>query len=280
MRIIIVDTETTGLDEKDQIVELAIITLVNGKQSNWHTLVKPTVPVTVGARAAHHITDAMLADAPSVSELPLEKFKADFFVAHNAKFDLQMLAQSGIPQSALPNKTICTYRCALHMWPEAEGHSNQVLRYHLGIDVSMPKDLPPHRALPDALITTAIFRKALVLATTETMVGLTTKPALLRMVNFGQHRGKLWADIAKTDRSYLQWILKKDFNDDVMHTAEYWLKKPLQITSQGAAQKLFDKFEYCKDCEGKGWRLVEITNHGERNELVRETCASCKGTGK
>jgi DnaJ-class molecular chaperone len=36
----------------------------------------------------------------------------------------------------------------------------------------------------------------------------------------------------------------------------------------------------CKPCKGSGRLQYEITNHGERNELVMDTCRYCKGTGR
>lgn len=238
MLLAVTDCETSGLEETDQIVELAIVTLSDkGKQkSQWSTLIRPSCPISLGARATHHITDAELADAPSVTEMLLSRGLPEFgrppnglsnlakandivLVAHNAEFDRRMLVQSGIHPDLLPRRTICTYKVSLHMFPDAPGHSNQVLRYYLGVEP--PKcDLPPHRALPDALVTAAILSHMLQLDTAERLVELTSTPVLLKKVHFGQHRGKLWSEL---DSGMLQWVLKKKFDEDVMHTARYHL---------------------------------------------------------
>jgi exodeoxyribonuclease X len=99
----------------------------------------------------------------------------DVFVAHKWAFETQWLGEhlQGRP-------AICTYQAALRLWPEAPGHSNQVLRYWL-----RPKDLNPviascaHRALPDAYVTAFLLRELLELATVEELIAWTCEPTLL-----------------------------------------------------------------------------------------------------
>jgi exodeoxyribonuclease X len=220
MRLIVVDTETTGIEDTDQVVELAIVDVATGK--HFTSLIKPSCKITHGARATHHITDKELKNAPDMRNLMATHkhlfLAADVFVAHNAKFDLAMLAQSGVRQ--FPPKTICTWRCACHLYPHATGHSNQVLRYELGLRVRLPKDLPPHRALPDALVTRALLRHMLTTTSAERLIELTTQPVLQHVVRFGKHRGEKWEAVAP---DYLRWILKQQFDDDVRFTAKHWL---------------------------------------------------------
>ena len=58
---------------------------------------------------------------------------------------------------------ICTYKCALRVWPDLVSHSNQALRYTLGLINPHGidrKTLNPHRALSDVIVTSAIFERA------------------------------------------------------------------------------------------------------------------------
>ena len=245
MVLAVVDTETTGLEETDQIVELAIVMIdperaARTEWSAWSSLIRPSCPVSLGARATHHILDAELAEAPSVTELlparglpefgrPAESEVEDnevdpervVFVAHNAAFDRRMLVQSGFHPEILPPRTICTWRVALHLYPEAPGHSNQVLRYFLGVEPP-PCDLPPHRALPDALVTASILERMLKERSVSDLIKLTSEPAVLHRVTFGQHRGKLWSEL---DSGMLHWVLKRNFDDDTKHTARHHLEQ-------------------------------------------------------
>lgn len=219
MRLVVVDTETTGLTEADQVVEVAAVLLVDGVvESRMTTLVRPTVPVQVLARAAHHITDAELAGAPPASEVARWLPDADVFVAHNAEFDRRMLVQSGL--TALPPLTLCTYRAALHLFPDAPGWSNQALRYYLELDVRL--DGPPHRALPDATVTAAILQRMLAMRPVDELVALRTTPLLLKTCRLPKHRDKAWESVPS---DYMEWVLgaKPPFDDDTRYTCQHWL---------------------------------------------------------
>lgn len=68
-------------------------------------------------------------------------------VAHNAQFDRSMIPETGRPW-------ICSYRPARHLWPDAQGHSNQVLRYWLDLRVDAQA---AHSAAGDTLVTGNVF---------------------------------------------------------------------------------------------------------------------------
>ncbi len=228
--VVVVDTETTGLGEADQVVEVAAVWVPRrfGGDSGYSVLVRPTCPVSLEARAVHHITDVELGDAPTMAALLAGPtgpglIDADVMACHNLEFDLRMLLQSGVPRAALPARAVCTWRCALHLYPDAPGHSNQILRYYLGVEVP-PCDGPPHRALPDACVTAAVLGRMLEGHTVEGLEALTQQPALLARVPFGRSRGRPWGEM---DRGFLEWVLspRQDFNADVRHTARHWLER-------------------------------------------------------
>lgn len=224
MRIVVIDTETTGLGPKDQIVELAAVTLdQRGEEaSRWSTLVRPTVPMSLEARATHHILDAELADAPTMSEVNLDFLcEADVVVGHNLEFDLRMLAQSGVISEQVPARRLCTYRCGVAMYPNAPRHTNQVLRYYLSLEVPHC-DLPPHRALPDALVTAAILRRMIADASVEALLKRTAQPVILARVPMGKNKGRPWSEM---DDGFLNWILSRDFSEEIKDTARHWLEK-------------------------------------------------------
>ena len=54
----------------------------------------------------------------------------------------------------------------------------------------------------------------------EELIELTQTPALLQTVRFGEFRGTQWRDV---DTEYLDWITRRDFGADELHTARYWL---------------------------------------------------------
>ena len=100
------------------------------------------------------------------------------------------------------------------------------LRYWLNLDVDVPSDLAPHRALYDTIVTTALLERMLQGHTLQELYHLQNKPVLLLKARFGKHRGELFRNIP---RDYLQWVLRQSgdnvFDDDVRHTAKYWINQ-------------------------------------------------------
>lgn len=98
------DVETTGLNSKiDRIVEIGAVLFKNGKVENeFSTLVNPGISISQKASSVNHITNEMLASAPSESEVyaNLIEFLGDalqgktVMCAHNANFDFSFLCNT------------------------------------------------------------------------------------------------------------------------------------------------------------------------------------------
>src|SRR5579872_642442 len=159
---VVIDTETTGLDTaNDEVCEIAAVATStrNPNMGMWASLVKPSIPIPHEAKAIHHITNGMVACAPSIGEAAhmLSDFVARLgenvvFAAHNAEFDRAMMRDTIFADAPW----LCTKRLAMHLWHDAPAHKNQVLRYWRNLDVET-YGLPAHRALPDALVTAALL---------------------------------------------------------------------------------------------------------------------------
>ena len=229
MRITIVDVETTGLAPPDHApceigwVELDTVDGGFAIGGGGTTLCHPGRPIPPEASAVHHIIDADLGpDAPSwrvAMHMPLDG-APDVLCAHNCRFERQWLTEEvtgGLPW-------ICTYRCALRLWPEAPAHSNGTLRYWLqpaGLDRARAG--LAHRAWPDAYVTAHLLRDMLAYAPVDRLIAWSAEPALLPRVGFGKYRGAPWSAI--TDPSYLHWLLGKgeEFDEDTRFTARHYL---------------------------------------------------------
>lgn len=224
MNIQVLDTETTGLDcSVDRLVELASIPL--DSDDYFSSLCNPGRSIPPEVMAIHHITEEDARPFPSPEEVTarwLDKLGyPEVLVAHNAKFDrgfMERLIESG-------TSWLCTYKCAVMIWPDAPKHSNQVLRYWLGLkpDAKLLEGLAPHRALYDIVVTREIVRTMLKLRPLAQLLEWSSGPILLSKVSFGKHAGKAWSEV---DRGYLRWCLQqKDMNEDVLHTADYWMDR-------------------------------------------------------
>jgi DNA polymerase III epsilon subunit-like protein len=153
-----VDTETTGLDWHDRLVELGAVRF-RGKRvvGAWRTLVDPRREIPAGAAAVHGLTDDAVRGAPTagVALVALERFCAGAtLLAHNARFDRDVLAaefvRAGLPQPR--NEMYCTWRLSKHGVPESPRHGLAALAAHLAFPA-----VSPHRALADAELTRMLF---------------------------------------------------------------------------------------------------------------------------
>jgi exodeoxyribonuclease X len=225
MTIRCIDIETTGIDpSKDAVVEIASVDLLRegGITNQQETLVTPRVPVPPEASAVHHLIDADLVNAPLLEDV-IDRLKgADAYVAHNSDFERLFLGDY-LGQATW----ICTYKCALRVWPELTSHSNQALRYTLGLVNPHGIDrnsLNPHRALADAIVTSAIFERLVKQASWSDLVQWSSEPPLLTVFGFGMHRGQRFD---QAPRDYLEWIAdgQNDLREDVKFSARYWLAR-------------------------------------------------------
>jgi exodeoxyribonuclease X len=223
--IVVIDAETTGLDpETDRVVEIAAVRLekvddVWAVVSEKSCLVDPGRPIPAAASAVHHLTDSDVVDARNLSEAIeyLDLREKDVLVAHNADFDRGMLP------GLATHPWICTWKVANKIIESAPSYSNQVLRYHLGLDVRSGdgRDGQPHSALYDARTTAQLMLHLLTTITAKEMVAITQEPVLLRKLGFGKHRGVEFAEIPK---DYLKWLRGRDNLDrDLKHTLDVHL---------------------------------------------------------
>jgi exodeoxyribonuclease X len=237
MRVIFFDTETTGNAERDRLCQLAVREW-RAKQPILNALFKPPHPIPFEAMAIHHITQKMVNDRPAFLEAPeYESIKSLFedensvVVAHNAAFDLAMLAREHIT----PRAHICTYKVARALDKEETlgVYQLQYLRYALGIEV----DAVAHDAMGDCLVLEQLFERLLARVASEEgneekallyMIGLSRQPLLFTTLRFGKYKGKRLEDIAKSDRGYLEWLLAEkrkspSGEEDWIHTLEHYL---------------------------------------------------------
>lgn len=228
MRLRVVDLETTGGDRSAEIIEVGFVDVV-ADGDGWRALppvtklFRPRGEISVHAMAVHHLTPADFCDAdPHCDEYALRAMfaePADVMVAHSAAFERGFIADTA--HGGLP--WICTVRSAKAVWPQAPGHSNQVLRYWRQLRLDPALANPAHRAGPDAWVTAHLLIDLLKEATVEQMIQWTREPRRLDRIPFGKHRGSRWAD-APAD--YLRWMAGQgDMDADVVAVARQELER-------------------------------------------------------
>ena len=95
LKPIFFDTETTGIGNTDQVIELTIIDF-DGTVL-FDNLMKPTCPISQGAQATHGINMEQLQDQPGFSYYfsTIQKLFAGRFVCgYNVDYDIRMLHQT------------------------------------------------------------------------------------------------------------------------------------------------------------------------------------------
>lgn len=98
MRLIVLDTETTGLNPRsgDRIIEIGCVEIVNRRLTgnNFHSYINPERDSEEGALAVHGLTTEFLSDKPKFAEIAdeLRDYVQDAeIIIHNAPFDLAFL---------------------------------------------------------------------------------------------------------------------------------------------------------------------------------------------
>lgn len=92
---VIIDTETTGLMDFDEIIEITIINMRGEILLN--SLVKPSRPIPPEATKINHITNEMVADAPTWSDVfptVLKIIRKHKWLAWNSSFDARLMVQT------------------------------------------------------------------------------------------------------------------------------------------------------------------------------------------
>lgn len=170
------DSETTGLEWEDQVIQWAVCDQEGNVLGGGY--VKPTVPITAGAYAKHHIREEQLTGASTFAEVwPTihELLAGRTVVMYNASFDLGKIWSSAqvygieVPYDSL--KTVC----AMHLFARFYGEYheyfgtytwqklNEVAIPHLKIQVPGQA----HDAAHDAAATALVIKKLAELAARE-----------------------------------------------------------------------------------------------------------------
>lgn len=154
--LVSLDLETTGLDAgKDAIIEIGAVKFDrDGILDEYQTLINPKRQIPSQITKLTGITNAMVRGAPTIKEVlsELRSFVGSHpVVGHNVGFDLSFLRKHDLFVS---NQAIDTYEMAAVVKPSAGRYNLQALRqaYNIPLDAT-------HRALADAKVTYAVFKK-------------------------------------------------------------------------------------------------------------------------
>lgn len=158
-KYIVIDLETTGLDPSfDEIIEIGAMKVVDDKVvDSFNTLVKPKYELDDFIIDLTGITNEMLADAPSITEV-LPKFinyiGDSILVGHNVNFDINFLYDwaNKLKLKPISNDFIDTMRIGRRLLSELKHHRLSDLADYFSINTD-----GSHRALTDVNITMQVY---------------------------------------------------------------------------------------------------------------------------
>ena len=124
--MIMLDTETTGLNEDDEVIEIAAIDR-NGKVL-MNTLVKPLKPIPDEIAKINHITNEKVANARPLPEVLKELqglLKGKILITYNLDFDLRVLRQSAAKYHLKLDFETVSQECAMRQYAQWYGQYNK-----------------------------------------------------------------------------------------------------------------------------------------------------------
>lgn len=231
------DLETTGVSvERDRIVEIAMVRIEpGGERSTFRSLVNPGMPIPPGATAVHGISDADVRDAPRFEQIVdriLEMLDgADLAGYNTGRFDIPLLtaelARTGREAEMAGRRHFDAFKIFVRMEPRtltaayskycgaelADAHSAladveatlEVLDAQLERYSDLPRD-------PDGLHRFCNPDEGRYVDTTRKFAWDDNGRAVF---TFGKHRDRSLEEVAAESRDYLEWMLGKDFSDEV-----------------------------------------------------------------
>jgi DNA polymerase-3 subunit epsilon len=250
-RIVVFDCETTGTDRtRDQVIELCVQEgLDEGAPSRvWR--IKPEAPIHPGAQAVHGISAAELEGCPSfdavASEIAAVFADADIIVGYNLVFDIDMLqaeyARIGHPLLEFTGKKIID---AFRLWQQCEPRS--LMHAHqrfVGAEFEAA-----HTASADVAATGRVLSGMLKHFSLEgqdwEQIALKSDPLQTQrhswvgpsrhlrwdgdaiVIGFGKHANLAVHELAAgPDRSFLSWVIERDFPAHVTEVCRKALDLP------------------------------------------------------
>lgn len=163
---VILDTETTGLNQDAEICQIAILDGLGEVLLN--SLVRPSYPIPAAASAVHGIKDDHVTNAPTWEDIVgevTEVLRGMMVFIYNAKYDIRMLRQShrlaGLGEfPKLGGTALCVmerYARYVGEWDNARGHwawhSLSKAASRFGIETK-----GAHSALVDCYLTLGVMK--------------------------------------------------------------------------------------------------------------------------
>jgi len=240
VKYILFDTETTGIQEEDRIIQVgAMIIDSKDKIEVFDELCSTVLPIKIEAMVVHGITPDLIEGKDTFVETNFYKTlqelnnSENYLIAHNMPFDMGMLQKEGFRSNL---KIIDTLRVAKHLLKNSPSHALQYLRYSLELykDEKEEADkhnitIKAHDVIGDVLVMKLLLSKLIALTkeaypgvnTMVKMQELTQTPIFIETFKFGKYKGCKIVEVCDEDMGYINWMMDKmDLDVDMKYTLD------------------------------------------------------------
>jgi DNA polymerase-3 subunit epsilon len=249
-QIMVLDVESTGKEKAtDQIIELCLRFGLSLEAESRTWRIRPSIAIHPEASAIHGITARDVADCPLFSDIAPEILslltRANVIVGYNVAFDLDMLqaelARATIPPLDLAGKHVID---VLRLWHHVEPRT-LVAAHQKFCGTAL---IDAHQAAADvaatARVLTAMLETFGLAAKSWSEIAAVSNPFANRsawlgpsphiqwdesgavVFGFGKYKGR---QVTHVDRSFLKWILAKDFPPHVKKICTVALERDRQF---------------------------------------------------
>lgn len=230
---VMLDLETTGLDiSKDRIIEIGMIKrMPDGTETEFFRRINPTIPISQESTEITGISNDMVKDEPTFNQLVDEIAAfigdADLGGYNSNKFDIPVLAEEFLRANHefdIQSRKLIDVQNIFHKMEQR----TLVAAYQFYCEKKMEN---AHNAMYDTKVTMEVFKAQLEkyddLAQTVDELADFSRQGNTEIAdfagrlgklkdgqityNFGKHKGKTIAEVAKTEPGYYGWMMDADF---------------------------------------------------------------------
>ena len=207
MKIIILDTETSGSSQEDKVISIAIAEYKNGELHNMKSgFFNPGVCIKQGAYWVHHISDEQVSKEPFFKDTifftMLKKIFAsheNIIIGHAICNDLFMLAREGLRCRC---NIIDTQYCSVKILKKTKT-SLHYLQSELNLFDESTNDITFHTADGDVKVTYYLLKELLKHLDLKKLVEMSMAPMYdLKLPGIRYKKRKIY-QIASFDKAYL-----------------------------------------------------------------------------
>lgn len=231
-RILIVDTEATGLEKEAQATEIGWVECAfntsNGEltplNNAYAMLCKPELEIGYGAMAITHIYPEDIQDKqPHTEVIPMViNNTVGYMIGHNIDFDDNIIRNAGVDTSHI--KRIDTLAMVRTMFPTADNHQLTTILHMVDYQYAREHSRKAHSAKHDVIFTYRLLNiicKQCNIKDIESLYEFSEKCRIHKYMPFGEYKGQ---PLDEVDGSYKEYLLNKQLEKTEDEQDAYLIK--------------------------------------------------------